>query len=560
MRQTIGYFTALLAITTGALLAQPGGDPPSRVARLNYLNGTVSFRPGSVEEWAAASLNYPLTTGDHLFTDANSQTELHVGSTAIRMDQQTALAFINLDDRVAQLSLTGGSLNVRIRSLRPDEVYEVDTPNAAIVLRQGDYGINSDGDRNTTMVLVREGQADITGGGANFPVYPRQMANISGTDQLRQEIVPMGPPDGFDAWCAQRERGEQSVVSARYVPRDMIGYEDLDAYGVWRNVPPYGMVWTPTSMAAGWAPYHNGHWAWVEPWGWTWIDEAPWGFAPFHYGRWAFAGGAWLWVPGRMDVAVRPVYAPALVAFVGGPRFGVAIAVGGGGGMAAWFPLGPGEVYRPAYHVSDVYVRQINIVHVNDVTVINRVDVANVHYANQAVPGAVMAVPHDAFVSARPVAGVAVRVDAREVAGAPVMATAAFAPRRESVLGGEVRTNAPPARFVQHQVVMKSPAPPPPVSFAAKQKALEANGGRPLDENTMRTLRSNAPPPATPAMRNNNVAPARNDRPPNKEVAAPKGEEHPAVKTEPQTPAARKAEEHKPEPPAKNNNKKATRK
>ena len=124
------------------------------------------------------------------------------------------------------------------------------------------------------MVLVREGQADITGGGANFPVYPRQMANISGTDQLHQEIVPMAPPDGFDAWCAQREQREQSSVSVRYVPRDMIGYEDLDAYGSWRNVPPYGMVWSPNTMAAGWAPYHNGRWAWVEPWGWTWIERS----------------------------------------------------------------------------------------------------------------------------------------------------------------------------------------------------------------------------------------------------------------------------------------------
>jgi hypothetical protein len=92
---------------------------------------------------------------------------------------------------------------------------------------------------------------------------------------------------------------------------DIIGYEDLDTYGVWRDVPPYGWVWTPTNMPAGWAPYREGHWAWVEPWGWTWIDDEPWGFAPFHYGRWAFVAGAWSWVPGRLDPAVRPVYAPA---------------------------------------------------------------------------------------------------------------------------------------------------------------------------------------------------------------------------------------------------------
>lgn len=568
MRQITGYFTALLLLS-GAALAQPG-DPPSRVARLNLLTGTVSFRPGSVEDWAAASLNYPLTSGDHLWTDPGARVEMHVGSTAIRLDQQTAFAILNLDDRTVQLSLTGGSLNIRIRAMRPDEVYEVDTPNAAILLKPGDYRIVSDGDQNTTIVTPREGEANINGGGTSFPVYARQTAHISGTDTITQDITPMLPPDPFDSWCLDRERREQSMVSARYVPRDMIGYEDLDVYGVWREVPPYGMVWTPRSVAVGWAPYHYGHWAWVEPWGWTWIDDAPWGFAPFHYGRWAFAAGGWVWVPGRLDVAVRPVYAPALVAFVGGPRFGVAVGIGGGVAMAAWFPLGPGEVYRPAYHVSDVYVRQINIVHVTDVTVINRVNVVNVRYANQSVPGAVVAVPHDAFVGARPVAAVAVRVDAREVAGAPVMGTAAFAPRRESVLAGEVRTSAPPARFAQRQVVTKSSPPPPPVSFAAKQQALESNGGRPLDANTMNTLRNNSP--SRPAVvRPSNVPPpaVRNDRPPvrTEEVrpATPVHTEEarpPAPRNEP-PPAKNNEEERKGENQKGNNqknNKKATKK
>ena len=111
----------------------------------------------------------------------------------------------------------------------------------------------------------------------------------------------------------------------------MVGYEDLGQNGVWSEAPEYGPVWRPRSVEIGWAPYRYGRWAWVEPWGWTWIDDAPWGFAPFHYGRWAMAGGVWVWVPGRMVVGVRPVYAPALVAFVGTSRFGV----------AAWFPLGP---------------------------------------------------------------------------------------------------------------------------------------------------------------------------------------------------------------------------
>jgi hypothetical protein len=477
MRKTswIGLFLAVAAM---AAWAQPG-DPPSRVVRLNLLLGPVSFRPGSVEDWAPATINYPLTTGDHLWTEAGSKAELHVGSTAIRMDGQTALAVLNLDDRVVQLSVTGGTVDVHIRNLDPEESYEVDTPNVAIsLLRPGDYRISADGDQNLTFAVARGGEAEATGGGAAFPIRPGESARIVGTDAVTPEMGPAPPFDGFDQWAMTLDRREASMVSARYVPRDMIGYEDLDQYGGWSEVPPYGPVWTPRGMPGGWAPYRYGHWAWVDPWGWTWIDDAPWGFAPFHYGRWAAVGATWVWVPGRMMVGVRPVYAPALVAFVGGPRFGVAIGFGGAG-VAAWFPLGPGEVYHPGYHVSEMYVRNVNIVHVTNVAVINNV---NVRYMNQNVAGAVTVVPHEAFASGRPVAVAAVAVRPGMMAQAQVMETAGVAPTRAAVLGhaGPMTVHAPPARFVDRTVVARRTPPPAPVSFAAKEQALRSNGGRPL--------------------------------------------------------------------------------
>ena len=499
MVRRLGCLSALVTVVAGAALAQV--DPPSRVARVNYISGAVSFRPGSVDDWGPATLNYPLTTGDHLWTDPGAQTEIHVGSTAVRMNSGTAISFLNVNDQATQISLTEGALNVDIRYLGENESFEVDTPNAAIsLLRPGDYRIQADGDNNISFVTVRGGEVEVTGGGAAFPVRAGQSARLAGTDNLAQQIDPAPAPDMFDQWCMERERRETSGVSARYVPREMVGYEDLDQYGVWSEVPDYGWVWRPRTVVAGWSPYHFGHWAWVEPWGWTWIDDAPWGFAPFHYGRWASVGGGWYWVPGRMVVGVRPVYAPALVAFVGGGGFGVGVRLGGGGEMAAWFPLGPGEVYRPAYHVSEVYVRNVNIVHVRDVTVINTVNVTNVRYVNQGVVGAVTVVPHDAFIHARPVASVAVVVPHEEIVRARVVgSTAMVAPVRESVLvrpAGAVVVHAPPARFAEREVVVRHAPPPPPVSFAAKEQALRANGGRPLEPAQEANFRQSAPPRA----------------------------------------------------------------
>jgi hypothetical protein len=555
-------FGVLFALAAATALAQPG-DPPARVARLNYETGPVSFRPGSIEDWTPAVPNYPLTAGDHLWTDFGGQAELHVGSTAIRMKEQTALSFLNLDDRTVQLSLTQGAIHLRIRNLRDNEIFEVDTPNASLsLLRPGEYRIQTDGDSAVTTVALPGGEVEVTAGGAAFPVHARQSARIAGVDGRTYDLVDLPPPDAFDRWCQDRDRWEEQVQSVRYVPRDMIGYEDLDQYGAWRNVPPYGWVWTPTTVVVGWAPYRYGHWVWVSPWGWTWVDDAPWGFAPFHYGRWAFANGVWLWVPGR--VVERPVYAPALVAFVGGPRFGLSVAVGGSGGVA-WFPLGPGEVYRPAYHVSDTYVRNVNITHVN----VTNVNVTNVRYVNQSVQGAVTAVPQQAFVSARPLGQVATVVPAREAAQAQVVGTtAAVSPRPESIVRRPATVSAvarPPAQILQRPVAVRTAPPPPPVSFRAQQQALQANPGQPLDANTLGNLRGsagatpNAPryrtvnpgnvtsaPPPQPTIRTEREVPAatpppppRNDRPPVVQQGQPVNPPpRPPVRTEREVPAA----------------------
>jgi hypothetical protein len=514
MMRKVGLLAALLAVAVVPVLAD-AGNPPSRVARLSYQSGTVSFRPGTVEDWTVASLNYPLTTGDHLWADAGAQVEMHVGSTAIRMSSQTALAILNLDDQMAQFSLTQGVLEVHIRYLGNQEAYEIDTPNVAVSLVQpGDYRIDVDGDNNVTTVTVRGGEAQVNGGGAAFSILAGQSARISGVDTVSQNLGSAPPPDQFDNWCQLRDRREDQSQSVRYVSRGTIGYEDLDQYGVWRQVPPYGWVWAPTGMAPGWAPYRYGHWAWVDPWGWTWIDDAPWGFAPFHYGRWAFSSIGWVWVPGAM--ATRPVYAPALVAFVGV----------GGVGMAAWFPLGPGEVYRPGG--------------------------PNVLYVNQSVVGAVTVVPHDAFVGAQPVARAMVIVPQREIVQAQVVgSTAAIAPVRQSVMGAAaVRT--PPARVADRAVFAKTAPPPPRVSSVESLRAT-GQAARPA------LVRGPGAGVARPA-----VAPVRNDRPPTAQTPAANPVARPAEQPRAAPPAQaqeRKADEPKTaKKPAKRTEKKDERK
>jgi len=476
-----------------------GADPPSRVARLGYLTGAVSFSPAGEADWVQATINRPLTTGDRLWADAGARAEVQVGGAMIRMNASTGMSILNLDDRIAQLQLSQGTLNVRVRRLDPNQVLEVDTPNLAFTLRQpGEYRIEVDPDGNATTIVVRKGQGEVYGEDAAYVIDSRQPYRFMGTGLREYQYVDAPRIDDFDRWSTDRDQGYDNTVSARYVSQDVVGYQDLDANGTWRADATYGNVWVPNRVAAGWAPYRDGHWAWVDPWGWTWIDDAPWGFAVSHYGRWANLQGTWGWVPGPLRT--RAYYAPALVVFVGGSNFQLAISGGNVGGVA-WFPLGPRDVYRPSYPVSRVYFENINRSNtVINNTVINNYynnsNVTNVVYANRQVPGAVVAVPTAAFVQSQPVSGAAVRVTREMVASAPIAVVPPVAPTERSVRGAAGPGDKPPTRVFDRPIVARTAPPAAAAGFSAQQQQLAARPGQPLDDAARRALKPAAGAPA----------------------------------------------------------------
>jgi flagellar biosynthesis GTPase FlhF len=499
-RRLIGLALALVVACCCLQAASADeNDPPTRVARLAYSEGSVSFQPGGTQDWVAAAINRPLTTGDQLWADRDSRAELQLDGSTLRLAGSTAVSLLNLGDSVTQVQLSSGTLLVRVRRLDDNETYEIDTPNLAFsILRPGLYRLSVDASGASTEIRIRSGQGEVTGGGAAYIVRANERDVFSGTDQLSVN-VQQGPADedSFDAWSASRDDRGDNSVSARYVSPDVVGYEDLDNQGEWRPVPDYGTVWFPSRVEVGWAPYHYGHWSYIAPWGYTWVDDQPWGFAPFHYGRWVSVGGAWGWIPAPprpvIGVYVRPVYAPALVAWVG---------VGAG---VAWFALGPREVYVPSYPVSRRYVNNINVSNttvnttvINNVyntTIINNktVNVTNVNYVNRHVPGAVAAVSSRAFNTAQPVSRNLMTVDQRTLSSAPVRALApATVPTKQAVLGSaRVVTARPPVAVQTRAVVARSAPPPPPPTFERREQAIQANSGKPLSVAQVRQIQAN---------------------------------------------------------------------
>ncbi len=412
------------------------------------MEGSVSFQPAGESEWVEATRNRPMTTGDKVWADRDSRAEVQLGSSKIDLAANTGFSFLNLDDRTVQIQLSAGTINVRVYELDRDTDYEIDTPNQAFLIHQpGRYRVESSENGDYTVVTIREGEGESTGNGQSYTIHRGQRVTFSGTNALNADVQQIADPDQFDRWSDERERRYEDSPSARYCSRQVVGFEDLDDYGDWRPAPEYGTVWYPR-VEAGWAPYHNGHWAWIDPWGWTWVDDASWGYAPFHYGRWVFVGSRWGWMPGPREV--RPVYAPALVAFVGGVGIGV-------GGNVAWFPLGPREVYVPSYRVSRGYVNRVNVtnttVNVTQVTnvynttiVKNNTTINNVTYVNRNVRGGVTAVPQQAFATAQPVSRTAVVVNQSQMQRSPVMRAGSRASRPSSNHGSACQHRKPRGR------------------------------------------------------------------------------------------------------------------
>lgn len=573
------FVAAIPFLFSAALIAQDE-DPPARVARIAYAQGEVSFQPAGSDEWNQTPPNYPMISGDRIYTDQSARAIIQNGSTDVRLWGQTDVTLTNLTDQYEQLGLAQGALRVRVFGINPGNTIEVDTPNASIFIQQpGDYRINAY-DQQASLLEVNVGSAQITGPGLNQEVDQGQAVQVAGSNPVELGLVTMPPFDDLDRWSIDRDHHVLNSVSARYVSREIPGYDDLDDYGDWTPTTDYGPVWYPRAMPVGWQPYTMGHWAYVNPWGYTWVDDESWGYAPFHYGRWAVIGGRWGWVPG--PPAVAPVYSPALVAFVGSPGgVSVGINVGGGGGVAAWFPLGVAEPYVPWYRCTPNYVRNVNVTNVNvtviknvtvvnnyntfinntrTVTNVNQIHVTNVNYVNRTH---VYAVPANAMASGARVQQAAVRLNEQQrqqLASAPVVVARPPAPQptravlqpRQNV----ARSAARPALMTPHGVAPATPAANKPnlrpVSLPKPQPAAAIKPAvKPVAPNLKpAVVVTNRP--VTPTQPGKPAPPEKNARP------VPTPENRPAAPNQPGTaaPAANNARpapstpETRPAPPA----------
>ena len=433
-------FLAALVFAAALVVAAPATaqeDPPGRVGRIADARGGVSWYDAERGEWDDAERNRPLTSGDRLSTAPQGSAELRVGSTVLRLGGGTELELQRVDDERLVFQLHRGSLALRVKTREKADEIEIATNEVRLMpQRAGHYRI----DRTDDSTFAGAWRGDLRIDDAfGFTIATGQRAELwrerarrnNGPGELRHAWSNLPADDFADRVIAEDRRDEQRTASNTYVSPEMTGAEELDRFGRWDRHPEYGAVWYPASVRPGWAPYRHGRWAWVRPWGWTWVDEAPWGFAPFHYGRWVFWNSRWGWCPGAY--VARPVYAPALVAWIGGPRLSVSVQIGGP--TVGWVPLAPREAFHPYYRHTPRYSDRVNGGPMHSQPRPHpghghpprfgdppqQVPTGPIMYGNQGVPGAVTVVPRDALLQRQPVNRVAVGPEAlRNFGSAPL--------------------------------------------------------------------------------------------------------------------------------------------
>lgn len=267
-----GYWRHLclsIALFAAVPLLAAETDPPGRVGRISLADEGAQLRIGDSVAAGGAAFNWPLTTGAQIETTGEARAEARIGSTTLHLDGGTSLEFVELSDERIWMRLNRGSVVLGIRSPEHAAELALDTPQGRLRFETpGSYRADVAG--GTTAFSVYQGAAYLEDIG--LTVRPGERILLpGGTD--RNHLLGNATNDAFRQWSLNRDQ-----LAARggkqYISPEMTGHEELERHGNWQETSEYGPAWFPQGMPPGWAPYRQGRWVWVPPWGWTWIDHA----------------------------------------------------------------------------------------------------------------------------------------------------------------------------------------------------------------------------------------------------------------------------------------------
>lgn len=303
---------------------------PSRVGRVVEVQGAAQFWDAEQRQWSPLFANRAVTAGDRVRSHGEARVRVEIGSLQVFIGPETDAEFSVLDDALVQLLNRQGAVALRVRQLGWVGQLELVSEELRLQPRAlGFYRLDRLSAERRSVARVRAGLLQaVTASGAAIDIQPGRALEATGQGEAFEPVL--APSDGFTAWLASVEQSEPPTAGTAPVP-ELTGVEQLERHGRWETHPEFGTVWYPLTVRRDWEPYRDGRWVWVSRRGWTWIEDAPWGFAPFHYGRWLRWQDRWVWSPGSPSYRPAPIYGGRL----------------GGGGTADTPTPGPGAVHSP---------------------------------------------------------------------------------------------------------------------------------------------------------------------------------------------------------------------
>ncbi len=288
----------LLPVTPAFAQSMAAGE---RVGRVAAVVGAAQLWDAQDRQWTPLMVNRPLSAGDRIRSEREARVEVQIGTLDVFLGPQTDAELTQLDEQAAQLRLHQGHLVARVRTLPWARALQLVTDElTAQPLTVGLYRLDRDtisGGRSAVAAL--QGQLSLLGADARMEVAAGQRSEVLGRGSgsgLRSTTLLN---DAFAAWVAARDASPLAAPALAVGAPEITGLEALDQHGRWESHPEMGQVWYPVNVRPGWEPFRDGRWVWVRPWGWTWVDDAPWGFAPSNYGRWLQWNSRWVWWPGH---------------------------------------------------------------------------------------------------------------------------------------------------------------------------------------------------------------------------------------------------------------------
>ena len=271
------------------------------VGRISNVEGQINRYMAVDDSWVATSLQSPAGTQDILATGDDSKAAITFpNNQLVRLDENTEIEILNLDDDIGEFGLYSGLARFYNRSSVGKVLIETAMGTATV---EPGSAIDVLVDKKSVTVSAVHGEAIFH----SFQDGVEREEAISGSTSLefreKSIIAGNGPIDRkWDRWCAEREGvlAQNRLVRSEHLPESMQEYAyGMEPYGRWQKIYYRGYnywAWKPHSVTVGWSPYTTGYW---EDWQGSavWVDYNPWGWTTHHHGHWLNMHGAWLWTP-----------------------------------------------------------------------------------------------------------------------------------------------------------------------------------------------------------------------------------------------------------------------